>query len=117
MPNYGFGTTLSTVTTATGNTLTYSGSAFAENQFDGFVWVSLDGGTTKIYPLSYSSWGDTSIVAVFSALAAGTYTAGLNSGSDEASNILSNAFSISSGNIYSRYIGVGIYVGVGRGIL
>lgn len=113
MPNYGFGTTLSTLTKS-GSTLTYSGSAFAEYQFDGFVWVSLDGGINKIYPLSYTLWSDTSIVAVFDVLQAGTYSAGLNSGSDEASNILSNVFVIL--NLSSRSIGRGIAVGIGRGV-
>jgi hypothetical protein len=90
---YGFGTTLISVAKS-GTSVTFSGQNFAENQFDGLVWLRLNGGVTKIYPNSYTSWSNTVVIAIFSSLVFGSYDGGVTSGSDEASNELLNALSV-----------------------
>ena len=93
----GFGVTLTSVTLVSGTTYTFAGDHFAENQFDvGKVWVSIDGGTTKIYPDTYDSWGYDEITATFPELLAGDYAAGVVSGSDDPSETLANAFTVAS---------------------
>ena len=91
---YGFGTTLESVTKS-GDEVTFNGQHFSENQFDGFAWLRLNGTVDKIYPSSYTSWHNKQVRAIFIGLAAGSYDAGVTSGSDEASNELLNALIIS----------------------
>ena len=93
----GFGTVLNSVTRVD-TEFTFDGDHFSENQFDGTAWISRDGGATKIYPLSYTSWGYTQIVAVFDEadLTPGTYAAGVVSGSDEPSPTLAGAVVVAS---------------------
>jgi hypothetical protein len=97
MPD-GFDTPVLSTVTMVSNSATFAGSGFADFQFPlagGCVWLSADGGTTKVYPDSYQSWADDTVVAHFSGADYGSYTsAGAVSGSGEASNVLSGTWDI-----------------------
>lgn len=83
----GFGTIITSIE-RDGNQITFNGDHFSENQFNGYVWLSKDGGLTKIYPVSYVSWEYNKVIAIFESLSEGVYVGGLRSGSEEDSNVI-----------------------------
>jgi hypothetical protein len=106
----GFGTTVSSMT-ITANVATFSGSNFADLQLDptAGVWLSANGGTTKIWASIYTSWADDTIVARFSGSNHGDYTsAGVVSGSGEASNVLSGTWTIARAAMTGRHMSLSL---------
>jgi hypothetical protein len=98
------------------NMATFSGYGFSDFPIDptACVWLSADGGATKVYPIVYLSWADGTIAAVFSGANIGTYTsAGVVSGSGVNSNVLLGTFTVlvSAATAYA-YANIPIRVGI-----